>query len=66
MSRDRKQACIVETDSQVMQVEEEQIEPLREQRGTQQPPGFGQCGKNGESLEHGNSKHLGRGHVCLT
>uniref|UniRef100_A0A804RAK0 Uncharacterized protein n=1 Tax=Zea mays TaxID=4577 RepID=A0A804RAK0_MAIZE len=31
MSRDRKQACIVETDSQVMQVEEEQIEPLREQ-----------------------------------
>uniref|UniRef100_A0A804MVE5 Uncharacterized protein n=1 Tax=Zea mays TaxID=4577 RepID=A0A804MVE5_MAIZE len=52
MSRDRKQACIVETDSQVMQVEEEHIEPLREQSGTQQPPSFGQCGKNGEPLEH--------------
>ncbi|ONM27015.1 hypothetical protein ZEAMMB73_Zm00001d007513 [Zea mays] len=49
---DPSQACIVETDSQVMQVEEEHIEPLREQSGTQQPPSFGQCGKNGEPLEH--------------
>ncbi|ONM27016.1 hypothetical protein ZEAMMB73_Zm00001d007513 [Zea mays] len=33
---DPSQACIVETDSQVMQVEEEHIEPLREQVWWQQ------------------------------